>query len=187
MRTIHYAMHFRGRISASDSKLLRTTGSATSCTVRTTVLPSGLEADVSASPGDLAFLDSELLVTGSGSFRKEGVVMLGDENEHQFRFSTLGEGHLAPCAQPGIITGTVSCSVDGGEGQFADASGLITSTFTLSESGELNEFQSGLIFLPELMEQRREYAAEEREIWDNRQQDQRRKASSFRGTNGTPL
>ncbi len=123
-------------------------GSATSCTVRTTVLPSGLEADISTSPGDLAFIDSELLVTGSDSFQKAGVVTLGDEDEHHFRFSTIGEGHLASCAEPGMMTGTVSCSVNGGAGQFADASGFINSTFTLSESGELNDFQSGLIFLP---------------------------------------
>ncbi len=141
-------MHFRGRISASDSTLLRTMGSATSCTVRTTVLPSGLDADVSACAGDLAFLDAELSVTGSDSFQKAGVVTLGDENEHQFRFSTIGEGHLASSAEAGMMTGTVSCSVSGGVGQFAEASGLINSTFTLSESGELNDFQSGLIFLP---------------------------------------
>lgn len=112
------------------------------------MLPSGLEVDISACPGDLAFVDAELLVTGSDSFQKAGVVTLGDENEHQFRFSTIGEGHLTSCAEPGMMTGTVSCRVSGGAGQFADASGIISSTFTLSQSGELNDFQSGLIFLP---------------------------------------
>lgn len=149
MRIIHYAMHFRGRLWASNVPLLRTRGSATSCTVTNTVLPSGIEADISAAPGDLAFLDSELLVTGADSFQKAGVVTLGDDNEHEFRFSTIGEGHLASGAQPGMITGTVTCSVTGGAGQFTDASGFISSTFTLSESGEVNDFQSGLIFLPE--------------------------------------
>lgn len=88
-------------------------------------------------------------MTGSDSFQKAGIVTLGDENEHQFRFSNIREGHLACCAASRLMTGTVSCSVNGGAGQFADASGFINSTFTLSESGELNDFQSGLIFLPE--------------------------------------
>jgi hypothetical protein len=38
--------------------------------------------------------------------------------------------------------------VAGGEGQFANAQGLITSNFTLSESGEVNDYHFGVIFLP---------------------------------------
>ena len=151
MRTILYTMHFRGRISAasSDSKSLRTTGSATSCTITTTVLPSGVEADVRASEGDLAFLDSELRVTGSDSFQEDGIIAFGDDSEHLLRFSTIGEGHLTACLDPGTMAGTVICNINGGKGQFVAASGFINSTFTLTESGELNDHQSGLIFLPE--------------------------------------
>lgn len=151
MRTILYTMHFKGRISSapSDSRSLRRTGSATSCTVTTTVLPSGVEADVHASAGDMAFLDSELRVTGSDSFQEDGVIAFGDDSEHLLRFSMIGEGHLTPCPDPGTMVGTVSCNIDSGEGQFAAARGLINSTFTLTDSGELNNFQSGLIFLPE--------------------------------------
>jgi hypothetical protein len=63
--------------------------------------------------------------------------------------SKLGQGHIAAGAEPGTMAGTASCSIGGGSGQFAAASGFITSTFTVNEWGELNDFQSGLIFLPE--------------------------------------
>ena len=151
MRQIVYSMQFRGRMScaASDAKSLRTTGSATSCIVTTTVLPSGVQSDVKASQGDLAFLESEFRVTGTDSFQGGGTIAFGEDSEHVLRFSTIGEGHLTPGAKPGTVAGTVSCNIKGGEGQFAAASGVITSTFTLTDSGELCDFHNGLIFIPE--------------------------------------
>ena len=45
MRTILYTMHFRGCMSPAgmDSKLLRTSGSVTSCVVSTTIGSTGVE------------------------------------------------------------------------------------------------------------------------------------------------
>jgi hypothetical protein len=37
--------------------------------------------------------------------------------------------------------------VEGGEGQFADATGLITSNFTLSATGEVIDNHFGVIFV----------------------------------------
>ena len=37
--------------------------------------------------------------------------------------------------------------VDGGEGQFAGASGYITSNFTLSDTGDVTDNQFGVIFV----------------------------------------
>ena len=155
MRTLLYNMHFRGRMSSAvaDARSLRTTGSATSCVVTTTVLPSGVEADVKAAEGDLAFLESELRVTGTDSFEEDGMIVFGDGSDNVLRFSTAGHGRLSHCLDPGTMAGTASCSVHGGTGQFAAASGFINSTFTLTDSGELNDFHSGLIFLPEFENQ----------------------------------
>jgi hypothetical protein len=151
MRTIHYSLHFRGRISSviAGGKALRSTGSATSCTVTTTVRASGLEGALTPTQGDLAFLDSELRVTGNDSFQERGTIAFGDDSEHLIRFSTIDRGHLTPGYEPGLVAGIASCSISGGEGQFNEASGFITSTFTLTDSGELNNFHSGLIFLPD--------------------------------------
>jgi hypothetical protein len=63
--------------------------------------------------------------------------------------STLGQGHVTAGLEPGTMAGTASWKVEGGEGQFAAARGFITSTFTISDSGERSDFHCGLIFLPE--------------------------------------
>jgi hypothetical protein len=151
MRTILYTMHFRGRMSPAgmDSNLLRTSGSATSCVVSTTIGSTGVESELKASAGDLAFLDSALRVTGQDSFQEDGTITFGDDNLHVLRFSTFGEGHLAPSLEPGTMAGAASWKVEGGEGQFAAACGLITSAFTLNGAGERSDFHSGLIFVPE--------------------------------------
>jgi hypothetical protein len=151
MRQILYTMHFKGRTSraSTDSQLLRTIGSATSCVVSTVIRGSGVETSLEASEGDLAFLDSELRVTGPDSYREDGTITFGDDNANVLRFSTLGDGHFTPSIAPGTMAGSASWRVDGGEGQFAAARGFVTSNFTLSEAGELSDFHCGLIFVPE--------------------------------------
>jgi hypothetical protein len=149
MRQILYTMHFRGQTSrAKGSDVLRTTGSATSCVVSTVIRPSGLETDLHASDGDLAFIESELRVTGPDEFEEDGTITFGDEDEHVLRFSTVGQGHVTTGGEPNTMAGTASWKVDGGEGQFASARGFITSAFTISDSGERSDFHCGLIFLP---------------------------------------
>jgi hypothetical protein len=108
-----------------------------------------MQTDLKASDGDLAFLDSKLRVTGPDVFQEEGTITFGDDSEHVLRFSTVGQGHVAPGHEPGSMAGTASWKVESGEGQFASARGFITSTFTISGSGERSDFQCGLIFLPE--------------------------------------
>jgi hypothetical protein len=43
--------------------------------------------------------------------------------------------------------GAVTWKVDGGDGQFEGATGLITSNFVLSDTGDVVDHQFGLIFL----------------------------------------
>ena len=58
------------------------------------------------------------------------------------------DGHLGPSACPEIMAGAANWKVEGGEGQFAEATGLITSNFTLTETGEINDYHFGVIFVP---------------------------------------
>ena len=88
-------------------------------------------------------------MTGPDEFQEDGTITFGDENEHVLRFSTVGQGHVSPGLEPGTMAGTASWKVDGGEGQFASARGFITSTFTITNSGERSDFHCGLIFVPE--------------------------------------
>ena len=150
MRQVTYTMHFRGQASRSggDTSVLRTTGSGTSSTMDTTVRATGVETTLLAKPGDLAFLESELRLSGQKSFTGAGTLTCGDDADHAIRFSTLAPGHLAPSPIPGVMAGAVSWRVDGGSGTFEGASGVIISAFTLTESGDISEFHCGLIFLP---------------------------------------
>jgi len=150
MHRILYTMHFIGQTSrfADRTKVLKTTGSATSCVLSTHVLASGLETNLKASDGELAFMESELRLTGPEQFEETGEITFGDESEHMLRFSTAGMGCMVPGPEPGLMTGSVSWKVEGGKGQFTDAQGFITSNFTIDESGERSDFHCGLIFVP---------------------------------------
>lgn len=151
MRQVTYTMHFRGQASRSggDTSVLRTTGSGTSSTMDTTVRATGVETTLHAKPGDLAFLESELRLQGQNAFSGTGTLTFGDDADHALRFSTLAPGHLAPSPVAGVMAGAVSWKVDGGSGTFDGASGVITSAFTLTESGDISEYHCGILFLPE--------------------------------------
>ena len=86
-------------------------------------------------------------LTGEDAFEGKGVLTFGDEGEHGLQFATVHAGHLGPSAVPGMMAGSVSWHVKGGTGRFQSATGLITSTFTLTDSGELSEYHCGLIFV----------------------------------------
>lgn len=150
MQRILYTMHFVSQTSRSPDRtqVLKTMGSATSCVVSTHVLASGVETDLKASDGELAFMESELHLTGPEEFEEAGEITFGDESEHVLRFSTVGIGHMIPGPEPGFMTGAVSWKVNGGKGQFTDAKGFITSNFTIDESGERSDFHYGVIFVP---------------------------------------
>jgi hypothetical protein len=150
MRKILYAMRFVGRTSrtAEQAEVLRTNGSATSCVVSRAVLPSGVQTELQAVAGDLAFFESELRLTGPQEFQENGEIAFGEESGHVLRFSTLGKGHMALGIEAGVMAGAASWKVEGGEGQFSQARGFITSNFTISDAGERSDFHCGLIFVP---------------------------------------
>jgi len=151
MRKILYALHFIGQTSkmAEQSEVLRTNGSAASCVVSTIVLPSGVQTEVKAAAGELAFFESELRITGLEEFQENGEIAFGDDSRHVLRFSTLGKGHMALGLEPAVMTGAAIWKVEGGEGQFSQARGFITSNFTIDDAGQRSDFHCGLIFVPE--------------------------------------
>jgi hypothetical protein len=63
--------------------------------------------------------------------------------------STVGEGFLGPSPDPGLLHGSVIWRIDGGEGVFEGASGLLTSNFVLApDRGKVSEHQVATIFTP---------------------------------------
>ena len=69
------------------------------------------------------------------------------ESGHRLYFSTVGQGYMGPSADPGLQHGSVIWQVERGEGQFEEASGLITSNFFVSASGEVTDNHFGVIFV----------------------------------------
>lgn len=151
MKKIFYTMHFRGQTSpvTSDTKLLRTTASATSSVLHTHIRDAGIDSELKASDGQLAFLETEFQLTGGGAFQGTGTITLGEDSEHVLRLRTIQEGHVNTAIEAGTMTATSSWKVEGGEGQFAAAQGLVTSIFTLTSAGEFTDYQLGLLFLPD--------------------------------------
>jgi hypothetical protein len=62
-------------------------------------------------------------------------------------FSTVGSGYLTPSADSSRKHGSVTWRVDGGEGQFAGATGLITSNFFVDEGLGVIDHHFGVLLL----------------------------------------
>jgi hypothetical protein len=80
------------------------------------------------------------------SFLESGSIRFGD-GKHRLRFSTVGQVYLGDSPEPKLRSGAVMWKVDGGEGQFAGASGYITSNFTIDDAGHVTDNQFGMIYI----------------------------------------
>jgi len=148
MRELIYAMRFTGTASpvGSAGNVLKAVTSAPSSTLTSTVGPNGLTGGLQPAAGDTATFTSEVTFTGETSFVETGTIGFGDGNE--LRFSSVGSGHLDVSADPERKQGTVMWRIDSGEGQFAGASGLITSNFFVSGDLTVTDHHFGVILLP---------------------------------------
>jgi len=149
MGQLVYAMRFTGQAEPVDTagNVLRAATTAPSVSLISTVGPAGLGTELHPTDGDDATFASEVTFTGETSFQEVGTITFGAGNA--LRFSTVGSGYLAPSVDPTRKHGTVMWRVDGGEGQFAGASGLITSNFVVGEDLAITDHQFGVLWLPD--------------------------------------
>jgi len=63
------------------------------------------------------------------------------------RFTDFNKVVLGKSPEATLQHGSVMWQVDGGEGQFTGASGIITSNFTLGATGEVTDNHFGVIFV----------------------------------------
>jgi hypothetical protein len=147
MRCLTYAMRFTGQVTtaSTDGTVLTVAATAPSATFTATVGPAGLVGAIHPAEGSEAAFEAEVTVTGATSFQEIGTIALG--NGHRLRFAIVGSGYLGACADPARKHGTVVWRVDGGEGQFAGASGLIASNFFVGAGGEVADHHLGVILL----------------------------------------
>lgn len=140
MKQLTYAMQFKGSAAPKDAANPGVLGvKANGKSVGSALAGSLVEAGK-------ADFDSTVRMMEEGSFDEDGTISFG--NGDSLRFSTLDKGHVAPSPEPGVTAGAIIWKIDGGEGQFAGASGLITSNFFFNEAGEVTDNQFGVIFAP---------------------------------------
>ena len=147
MKQVIYAMQFKGKAEPGASpNLMKAATSASSNTLTTVVGADGVQGKFESAAGAKAQFESEVTLTGATSFLEKGTIRFGERN-NLLHFSTVEHGYLGDSADPKLKSGAVMWRVDGGEGQFAGATGYITSNFTLSDAGEVTDNQFGVIFV----------------------------------------
>ena len=147
MRQIKYVLQFVGHAApvAGSDGVLKASTTAKSLSVETAIGYEGVHSALKPLGQGEAFFESEVRLTGESSFLESGTIRFG-KARNMIRFSTVGQGYLGASAEPGLQHGSVIWKVDGGEGEFAGATGLITSNFTLKD-GEVTDNHFGVIFI----------------------------------------
>jgi hypothetical protein len=97
--------------------------------------------------GETATLEARVQRFGDGTFVEEGRIAYGAGGA--VTFTTLGRGWMTGGPAPGAVHGAVIWTVTGGEGRFAGASGVITSNFAVSASGEVVDHHVARLHLPD--------------------------------------
>jgi hypothetical protein len=159
MRQIIYTMQFNGQVTplGTSPNVMKATTTAAGCTWVTLVGQDGLHSTLEPAAGDQASFESEVIflggfesseVTSAGEsgFKETGTITFG-EGGHRLRFSTIGQGFLGPSPEANFKQGAVMWQIDGGEGQFEGARGVITSNFLVGDAGEVTDYHTGVIFV----------------------------------------
>ena len=148
MQELVYALRFRGEAThvGIDGNVLKTATTAPGCTIRSHVGIDGLRGSLHSTDGAEATCESELVFTGATSFQEAGTIRFGPGG-HQLRFSTIGSAFLCPAKDDRSRQGAAIRLVDGGEGQFAGATGLIAATFIVNDAGEVTDHQLGVVYV----------------------------------------
>jgi hypothetical protein len=147
MKPITYSLQFRGRASSTGPDRMRFRLTAPSSALVTSLCPDGVHGAFEDVAGGDATLEAELSLREHLAFDDAGTIEFGHGNSVRFR--SLGLGRLVECPDRNLRHGTVVCQVEGGNGQFARAEGLITSNFLVSDTGEVTDNHLGLIFVHE--------------------------------------
>jgi hypothetical protein len=148
MRQVSYVLQFTGHATpqAGAATVLKATTTAPSSSFTTVAGPEGVRGTQQRVAGEQATFESQVTFTGESAFQEAGTITFG-QHGHCLRFSTVGQGYLGASPDPALKHGTVMWRVEGGEGQFAGATGLITSNFFVGAHGEVTDNHFGVIFV----------------------------------------
>ena len=127
MSALEFALTFRGQAAQVNDDPV---------TLEARTTAQGL-SDMASFAENEARFQSRVVFTGDGEFQEDGVIDYGDGDT--LEFSTVGSGHIGPSAVEGLQHGAVSWRIDKGTGRFENASGLITSNFTVDAEGGVTD------------------------------------------------
>ncbi len=148
MRELVYAMRFTGQATpvGSAGNVLKASTTARGTTLTSSVGPNGLMGTLRPADGAEATFESDVTFTSETGFQEVGTITFGEGNV--LRFGTVGTGYLGAGDNPARKHGTVMWRIEGGEGQFAGATGLITSNFFVGDDLAVTDHHFGVIFVP---------------------------------------
>jgi hypothetical protein len=141
-----YIMQFQGYAApvGTTPHVLQVITIASSCTMTTAIGAEGVHGTLQLIEGGQAAFESTMTFTEETAFQASGSIAFG-EGGHRLFFRTVGQGYLGPSAEPGLKQGAVIWHVERGEGQFAGASGLMTSNFCMSATGGVSDHHFGVL------------------------------------------
>ncbi len=148
MKEFVFALQFKGKahpVEGVEGKVAAKT-TAAGQVLRTVLTAKGVQAKAESRPGPRATFESEVQATGVGTFVESGHIRYGKAGGVTFK--TAGHGVLGPSGVDGLQRGAVIWEVTEGHGQFAGATGLITSNFTVGSKGEIVDNHYVRLFLP---------------------------------------
>jgi hypothetical protein len=143
MRPVTYALQFRGVAAQVAPGVLSLRASAPGGALTTELGEDGVNGRYEGSDGSEALMEARLVLRDD---RFEGAGSIRFGSDHALHFRTVG-GRLTPTPDRHLRQGAAIEEIEGGTGQFARASGRITSNFVISDTGELTDNQLGLVFL----------------------------------------
>jgi len=149
MRQLSFVLQFQGSAApvAGSSQTLQAQTTAANQTFRTVLGADGIQATLEALGGGQATFVSRVVVNADGSFDETGTITYGSLGSVEFR--TLGKGYMFPSGIEGLQRGGVLWEVTRGTGQFAGATGVITSNFSVSSDGKVVDNHFAVLYLPE--------------------------------------
>jgi len=96
--------------------------------------------------GERAVLESRVERFPDGSFVEDGRITYGSAGS--IGFATVGRGWVGPSPRSGWMHGGIVWTVTGGDGLFAGAQGLITSSFAVGPDGVVIDHHWARLFVP---------------------------------------
>ncbi len=148
MQQLVYAIQFKSSATPHEGtpNVMNVKGEAASASITTVVHDQGLTGGFDPAAVVPVSFESEVKMLESNTFTESGTITFGDKG-NRLLFKSVGTGWMAPGPQDGVSQGAISWVIEGGEGQFAGAKGVITSNFTIGSDGEVSDYQLGVLYL----------------------------------------